>query len=439
MKKRLLAAVVCAAFCSASSVSAASLSRGGLKKAVALNESATAKTKSGDLDGAEADLLAALEYAGAAPALQKNLGVVYYEKSMRASREGDAFQAQKYAKQALDTDPGNTRYAKALSGAYFTEAESRAKKGQDDEAMALYEKAADADPSNLSAWTQAANFAWKTHRLDDAARLLEKARAIDPKDKNVIFLEGKLKDDAPDPKEEAPKSKALESEHFILPSQEVPGSPEDARSVLDELENVYRDVSYRLDFAPGSKIAVVFYPVGDFHTHWNLPYRVNGFYDGKLRLPFSRGATIESLRPMIRHELAHAFVSAMTQKPIPQWLNEGLAQWIEGRELDPKSKDAFVTRQLWGQVPDMEGLDRALSAQKNPYNDTQMTLAYMKSFSLVAFLIETAGVHALVEYIKHRADDDGGDFEKYFTAPAKEIEERWLRWVERKKSYIIIN
>ena len=213
-------------------------------------------------------------------------------------------------------------------------------------------------------------------------------------------------------------------------------------AILGELEQAYNEVSYQLNCFPKNKISVVFYPVKEFHEHWKLPHRVRGYYDGKLRIPYADDKTpFETLKPMIKHELTHAFVSGMTQKHIPQWLNEGLAQWVEGKKIDVKSKDALVICQIAKQLPDLAHLDNALSSQRNPFNDTGMTLAYMKSFSVTEYLIEENGLWSIMQFIRER---DAGIppaelFRKYFHKRPGEIEDDWIRWLERQKSNLVIH
>ena len=404
-----------------------------LQKAQKLNDTAIVKMKEGNLNGAELDLLSALEYSGQNPKLKKNLGVVYYEKGVRATKSGNFFEAEKYLKSALETDADDERYQHAYGTALFVEAERRAKAGRIEEALDLYGKAAGTNEKNIHLWTQAAYFSWKAQRMELAAKYVDRARALDPDDKDVRMLGEKLQKSSAEP-----ETGFEQSEHFILSGDEK--SMTGGYPVLVDLEQAYNEVSYQLNFFPKNKITVVFYPVNEFHEHWKLPSRVNGFYDGKLRIPYTGDqAHFESMKPMIKHELTHAFVNAMTRQSIPQWLNEGLAQWVEGKQLEPKSKDALVIYQITGRVPDITHLDEALKSQKNPYNNTEMTLAYMKSLSLTQYLIESYGLWSVVQFIQGRDSGTPKEilFKKYWQADAKEIEEGWTHWLEKQKSNFI--
>ncbi len=411
-----------------------------MKKAAALNRSASEKMRAGDLDGAEVDMLGALEYSGQNPKLKKNLGTVYFEKGARATRAGNFYDAEKYLNLALEITPDDPRYLRASAAAISLEADSRAKNGESDEALRLYQKAAAEDPQNASAWMQASHYAWTTQKLDQAREYLAKAKGIDPKNPGIADLENKMSIAG---SEESAGRQTETSQHFILSAEAGGAAGKGAAEILEELEQVYSEVGYKLNYSAQNKITVVFYPMGEFHEHWRLPYRVNGYYDGKLRIPYGgKTVSMDTLKPMIRHELTHAFISAMAgHRPIPQWMNEGIAQWVEGREIDVKSKDAMVMYQLTGRVPDIAHLDGIFLSQRNPYNNTEMTLAYMKSLSLVQYLIQERGVWSLVQYIQ---DGDSAlspeeRFKKYFLASSAEIEERWKRWIERQKSNYVFN
>ncbi len=403
-----------------------------LKKAGALNAAAAEKTKQGDLDGAELNLLAALEYSDHNPKVQKNLGVVHYEKGMRAIGLMNYYEAERYLKSALAIEPGNERYASALSNAFFAEANLKVKSGQNDAGLLLYEQAVQTDKTNIRALTQASYCAWTIQKFDLARKYLSQAKAINPKDKNVELLEKKIAESTP----EAVMGNE-NSEHFILSAEHEFIAKLGGHNILTDLEEAYNEVSYQLNFFPKNRISVVFYRAGEFHEQLQLPHRVNGYFDGKVRISYTADiASVELMKPMIRHELTHAFVNAMERKPIPHWINEGLAQWIEGKKMDTKTRGVLVMNQVLRRVPDIERLDQAFLGQRNPFNNSEMTLVYIKSLSLVEYLIKEKGMASITQFIQ-----DGGSgvstndlFKKYFNATAEEIQQGWLRWLGSQKT-----
>jgi hypothetical protein len=54
--------------------------------------------------------------------------------------------------------------------------------------------------------------------------------------------------------------------------------------------------------------------------------------DGRIRVPVQGIETVTpELARVLKHELTHSFVFQKTAGRCPTWLQEGLAQWIEGR------------------------------------------------------------------------------------------------------------
>lgn len=402
-----------------------------LKKALALNDSAIQKSREGNLDGAEIDLLQAVEYSDVAPKVKKNLGVVYFEKASRAvNQKKDFREAQRYYRQALEIDPSNDRYRRGMATALYLEANACAAAGQIPQALGLYEKTLTYDPTNFHALMQSAYFSWKTQKFDLSKGYLARAKAINPGSSDVRTLEDKIRME-----ERSGNLDTGTSEHFVLAASDEYLNSMGSHNVLYELEQAFNEISYKLSYYPKGKITVVLYPVKDFHEHWALPSRVNGYFDGKLRIPYaSKKTTVQMMKPIMLHELTHSFVNSMNQTEIPKWLNEGLAQWVEGKSMDPKSIKALMTYEVTKKTHDLGHLDSVLSAQKNPFNGNEMTLAYMKSFSIVQYLIEQNGIWAVMGFIKeYRSPDDTNRlFEKNFKADPNEVEESWRKWLARR-------
>ena len=69
----------------------------------------------------------------------------------------------------------------------------------------------------------------------------------------------------------------------------------------------------------------------------DMPEWVAGVYDGRVRIPLDDLYGDTHLSDTVRHELVHAFVDRLSTR-CPAWLNEGLAQWVEGEDLDRAAK-----------------------------------------------------------------------------------------------------
>ena len=90
-----------------------------------------------------------------------------------------------------------------------------------------------------------------------------------------------------------------------------------------------RDLRYR----PEEPVAVVLYADAEFRSVTGAHAWASGVFDGKIRLPL--GVPERDLARLVQHEYAHAAVHELARGRAPRWLQEGLAQWIEGVEADP--------------------------------------------------------------------------------------------------------
>ena len=146
---------------------------------------------------------------------------------------------------ALEIEPDNERYKKACAAALFSSANSSAKQGRSEEALSFYEQAASYDPKNVTAWVQAAHYAWVNQRLDLAKKYFENAKALSPADKNVQILEERLSKSVPEQNLETQSS-----EHFVLSAGADYMKNVGSHNVLYDLEEAYNGVSYKLNIYP---------------------------------------------------------------------------------------------------------------------------------------------------------------------------------------------
>ena len=111
-------------------------------------------------------------------------------------------------------------------------------------------------------------------------------------------------------------------------------------AVLEVLAGAYDNYAARLHFRPDDPITVVL-EMGNSFQDTGAPEWAAGFNDGVIHVPL-RGMERLSvpLVAVLRHELAHSFIRARTGGNCPTWLQEGIAQWLEGG--NPSREDAVV-------------------------------------------------------------------------------------------------
>jgi hypothetical protein len=97
----------------------------------------------------------------------------------------------------------------------------------------------------------------------------------------------------------------------------------------------------------------------------------------------------QAWREVLVHELVHAFVQAAAGPGVPGWLNEGLAQLLEGRP----GELARRREQLQGvELFPLERLEGSLAGWQDP---AAIARAYTQSLVFVEYLRQTYGDEAL--------------------------------------------
>lgn len=119
-----------------------------------------------------------------------------------------------------------------------------------------------------------------------------------------------------------------QSYHFAL---EFDGNPNrnDILEALSVLEVAYDSLCNLFDFRPENKMQLVLYESKEFQGG-TLPNWAGAVFDGKLRVPVKMMRYRSLYRPTLFHELTHLFVQSMSYTRIPSWVNEGIAQVIDG-------------------------------------------------------------------------------------------------------------
>src|SRR5262249_36238547 len=125
-----------------------------------------------------------------------------------------------------------------------------------------------------------------------------------------------------------------ESSHFTLRYEGKQTSEDLRRQLLDTLESEYEDLVRELGIAPRSSIPVILYTEQGFFDVTQAPSWSGAVNDGKLRIPVQGMTSVTpELARVLKHELAHSFINQLSGGRCPQWLNEGIAQAVEPKQL----------------------------------------------------------------------------------------------------------
>ncbi len=129
--------------------------------------------------------------------------------------------------------------------------------------------------------------------------------------------------------------------------------------LLSEMENAYDSLCLLWKFYPEGRVAAVLYSSQIYRGGDSLPDWTGALFDGKVRIPANVFDDWPQHRPVIRHEVAHAFHRFLSRdRPIPTWLEEGLAQDFDGTVLDT----AWLAQQA---LPDSAALESDFLATRD--------------------------------------------------------------------------
>jgi tetratricopeptide (TPR) repeat protein len=293
-------------------------------------------------------------------------------------------------------------------------------RGELAEAIESYRRALVYAPRHLALQIKLASVMLRKQQYREASQLLETARGEHPGSPEVAALLGwayysseKMKPAISewerslalrrDSNVEAALKKArreaqadadydeADTSRFLLKYHGPAVSREFAREVLATLEQLYDEISSDLNLQLRESIIVFLYTQEAFQDVTRAPGWAGAINDGKLRLPIQGlNSMTPEFRRVLKHELTHSFIVQKTAGRCPVWLNEGLAQWEEGKSpsrfgvalAEQYAAGRFIPlRNLEGSFI---GLDSATAA-----------LAYAESLAAVDYLVRSNGMSDL--------------------------------------------
>jgi tetratricopeptide (TPR) repeat protein len=272
--------------------------RGGTKQAsfnAAMGHHAAAsfEISHGDMEHALTDERTALIYAPEEPVLLMNVAYVHLRRS-------EYKQSLDYLERARRVAPDNADVAKLEGWAYYG-----------------------------------------LNKLDQAVLEWKKALALRPDAEVQAALEKAQRD-----KKEEENYKENESSHFTLRYSGA-AAPALARDVLRTLEMHFSAIESELNYSPPDSIGVILYTQEAFADITKAPGWVGALNDGRIRVPVQGlNGVDQELSRVLKHELTHSFVQQKTHGHAPTWMQEGLAQWMEGQR---SGENAAVLEQIYGQ------------------------------------------------------------------------------------------
>ena len=184
-----------------------------------------------------------------------------------------------------------------------------------------------------------------------------------------------------------------------------------AFEIVKVLEIAYQDLGELFGMWPVEggrpRIRVVLYRKSGFHEATGMGHWAAGVFDGSVRVPVEDlGREKSTLERVLRHEIAHAFVRESGGNLVPGWLNEGLAQWLEPRDIVDRAREIEDARaRLAGKtlIP-LEKLQGTLSELEG---EEAVALAYTQSLALCGWIDRNYGERVLFEMVAASRTKDG--------------------------------
>jgi Tetratricopeptide repeat len=245
-----------------------------------------------------------------------------------------------------------------------------------------------ADVPKLEGWAY-----YGLNKLDQAVAEWKRALALRP-DKEVQVALGRALAD----KTEEESYKENESSHFKLRYSGA-AAPALARDVLRTLERHYSVIESELNFTPPESIGVILYTQDAFSDITKAPAWAGAVNDGRIRVPVQGLESVDSeLSRVLKHELTHSFIAQKTNGACmglkascairaPTWIQEGMAQWMEGKR---SGEDAAVLQQIYAQGQAIP-LGRLEGSWMSMGGDTAR-YAYAWALANIEYIVQTDGV-----------------------------------------------
>src|SRR5258708_6812839 len=234
-----------------------------------------------------------------------------------------------------------------------------------------------ADVAKLSGWAYSSS-----NKISQAVAEWRRALALRPDAEVQAALEKAERD------QQAEESfKENESSHFTL-RYYGGAEPALARGILRTLELHFSAVESELNFTPAESIGVILYTQQAFADITRARGWVGALNDGRIRVPVQGLSDVtEELSRVLKHELTHSFIQQKTRGHCPGWLQEGLAQWIEGKRSRDEAYALVQTYDAKRIVP----LSLMEGSWVN-YTSDMAAYAYAWSLANVEYIIETNGM-----------------------------------------------
>lgn len=320
----------------------------------------------------DADVLAALEGKGNAElSATANFIAGKFE-----FEHGNITKARSYFENALRFQPENSTiliyYAALL-----------VRTGSPAQALPYAQRAVRSDPESPDAYTMLGYAQFASDHTREAVESWKRSLALRPDPAVRQFL-------AKAQREQTVESEFSqgESSHFVLHYEGRQTSEALRGQILQALESDYDDLARDLGNPPHDSILVTLYTEQAFFDVTHAPTWSGAINDGKLRIPVSGLSSVTpELARVLKHELAHSFITQLSGGRCPPWLHEGIAQLLEPKTLGGDGHQLSLLFKAQQNIP-----LNALEGSFFNFSGAQAYVAYAESLAAVSYINDSYGM-----------------------------------------------
>jgi tetratricopeptide (TPR) repeat protein len=333
----------------------------------------------------DSEALAALERAGSA----EQAAAGFFLAGRHEFEHGDRERARLYLDRALSFAPQNDVILVSYAAVLI-------QLGRPGDAIAFAERATRAAPNSADAWMILGFADYSADRLPQAVIAWKRSLALRPDDNVQKYLARAQRELTA----ESDFSQA-DSGHFSFHYEGTTTSADLRQQVQASLENSYSDLVHDLGISPRQNISVSLYTSQAFFDVTEAPSWIGALNDGKLRIPIQGlSAVTPDLARVLKHELAHSFINQVTRGRCPQWLNEGIAQLVEPKQLGPTRGRRLADLYRGGHQIPLATLESSFLS----FSPFEAVLAYDESLAAAEYIRDTYGIAELRAILERLGD-----------------------------------
>jgi tetratricopeptide (TPR) repeat protein len=302
---------------------------------------------------------------------------------------GDHERARYYFDRALGFAPQNDAVLASYAAALI-------QLGRPADAVPLAERATVSAPNSADAWMILGFANYTADRVPQAVIAWKRSLTLRPDDNVQRYLTRAQRELSA----EAEFSQS-DSGHFSIHYEGATTSASLRQQVQNSMESSYSDLVRDLGISPRQNISASLYTNQAFFDVTEAPSWIGALNDGKLRIPIQGLTSVTpELARVLKHEIAHSFINQVSHGRCPQWLNEGIAQLVEPKQLGASRGRRLAELYRGGRQIPLATLERSFLA----FSPFEALLAYDESLAAAEYIRDTYGIGELRSVLERLGD-----------------------------------